>query len=138
MPSYEGRAIVEGLLDAAQSTPWYAEAEPDISGLRPDILLTRPDGTRVIVEIKRGSGTTHFSAVAQVESMASRIVQAVDEKPVVPVLMTEQAVPDTISNAARKVGVIILDAHGEPAKLLNDLSDEIGRLPKSDPTQDRS
>ena len=78
-----------------------------------DIVATDPEGRTYVIEVKLGQGRTHFSEVAQVESLARDLRSEDKSSSVTPILLTTREVPASIKGAAQKVGVEIVEASGD-------------------------
>ncbi|QXV56068.1 hypothetical protein [Amycolatopsis sp. TNS106] len=98
---------------------WVVAEERGEQGVAgPDLVVEDPAGRSYLIEVKSGQGATHFSQIAQVESMAaSRLQQGDAAQQVQPVLVTTMAVSERIGAMAETVGVEIVKAHGSPEEI---------------------
>ncbi|WP_143047257.1 hypothetical protein [Amycolatopsis xylanica] len=95
-----------------------AEGRGEQGVIGPDLVVEDPAGRAYLIEVKSGQGVTHFSQIAQVESMAAdRLQQGDDPRQVQPVLVTNMAVSERIGAMAETVGVEIVEVHGSPEEI---------------------
>jgi predicted RecB family endonuclease len=106
-------ALVSALASTLANLRWGIQKR-DPASLRPDIVVTRPDGKTFVVEIKMGEGPVHFASIAQVESYAHEL-GALQGREVIPILVTNQELAPALSAVAEKVGVEVVKARGSTA-----------------------
>jgi predicted RecB family endonuclease len=85
------------------------------------MLITKPDGSRFVVEVKLGHGKTHFSSIAQMDSMASQVARFTGSDLVKPVLVTNEDVSPSIEATASEIGVRIVPASGTVSEIADDV-----------------
>jgi hypothetical protein len=91
--------------------PWEFQDRPIAGSVKPDVVVQGPEGNLVVADIKFGEAAAHFGSLAQVASYVN-LLHLSTGRPVRGFLVTDQAIPPTIAEAADRLGVNIVS--GEP------------------------
>jgi len=110
-------AAMEALVAGLGSQGWAVRERGGNRAGSPtgDLVVTAPDGRVYLVAVEGGNGSLHFGAVARLERSA-RLLAAQEERDVVPVLVTGQAVSAKIAGIASGAGVRVVAAAGASSR----------------------
>ena len=86
---------------------------------RSDLIVESPSGRLFTIEVKSGTGSAHFGALAQAQRFAFHL-SSIEGQEVFPVLITTQSVSQEIAHLADEAGVELIqisdDEHrGQPS-----------------------
>jgi RecB family endonuclease NucS len=99
------------LVNTLRSLNWGVRRRGDseIGSPRNDLVVTDPSGKVYLVELKEGEDPVHFASIAQLERTA-RLLSEREGGNVTPVLLTNQAVRQAISQLAEEVGIQVVES----------------------------
>ena len=102
---------------ALQECGWLVEEQPNLGALRPDLLISRPPGRNLVVEITTGRGPIDVDTIARLETYADAAASTRQLPKVGIVLLATAPLSAAAAKAAGQLGVIVLErppGGGEP------------------------
>jgi RecB family endonuclease NucS len=126
------RAFLDALRAHLAESRWEVQDDPVFGSVRPDLVIRDPAGHVTVAEVKFGEGAAHFGSIAQVASYATLVAEILGDE-VRGVLVTDQVLPPGVADAAKKLGVDVVNwdarmppwraAEGSTFNFLRDLGD---------------
>jgi hypothetical protein len=104
--------VLAGLLvQALRGLKWRVRqgADGETGAPQADLVVTDPNGKVYYVELKDGEDPMHFATIAQIEQSA-RLLSEREGGRVTPILVTNQAVRQVISQLAGEVGIQVVQS----------------------------
>jgi hypothetical protein len=129
----EVSAVTSLLVSQLSALSWLVrKSRISKSGPEPDVVITRPDGTKYVVEVQEGDRKPRFGELARVDNLASE-VRASSEGVVHTILVTDQEVSPSVGEAAQALGVEIVEVSGTVENIASTVA---GRLLEIDSQSD--
>lgn len=102
-------ALERALADAFRSEGWHVEEQPVLGTARPDLLISRPSGEQIVVEVKATRSPIHFGDIAQLTAYARLAETTRQLSDVRTALFTTGTLSAAARDAAEQLGVFAYD-----------------------------
>ena len=129
-------SVITLLASSLKSLKWLTEDRTSPTRRRPNIVATTPDGTKYVIEVQAGDQRPRFGELAQVENLANGISASSGGDPVHPILVTDQPVSDSVSDAAKAVGIDIVKVAGSPEQIAVAITEHLLHYSQPEPQLD--
>jgi hypothetical protein len=118
--------ILPALTSALKAAAWRTITGRDASQRGADLVVTDPEGNTYVIEVQVGDRRPRFGELAQVENLANDYVVTTGTGNVVPVLVTDQVISESVGAAAKEVGVgIVQVGKGTPEEIAQSVSRQL-------------
>jgi hypothetical protein len=119
-------ALLPALTAVLKNAAWKTITNRVTSQRGADLVATDPEGNTYLIEMQVGDRRPRFGELAQVQNLANDYVMTTGTVNVVPVLVTDQVISESVGAAAKEVGVgIVQVGDGTPEEIAQSVSRQL-------------